>query len=269
MKMTDTPEPIGPTGAPRLTYVGHGAVLIEMDGVRLLTDPVLRRWRGPLLRRGPLPDDAARHDIDAVLISHLHIDHLDVASLRLLSGDPVILVPENGVALLRGRGFRRVAGMARGAESAVGSLVVTATEAYHSGNRRSTGRGGEAIGFIVRGPRTIYVAGDTGLFDRMAGLAPTLDVACLPIDGWGPRLPDDHLSPLTAAQALALLEPRIAVPIHWGTYFPPGLPEVWRGRRTRPPRAFAQYAASLAPQVEVRVLEPGDGFEVPSASPGP
>jgi L-ascorbate metabolism protein UlaG (beta-lactamase superfamily) len=264
-----SPAEPGAAGAPRLTYVGHGAVLIEMDGVRLLTDPVLRRWLGPLLRRGPLPDGAAQRDLDAVLISHLHIDHLDVASLRLLGGNPVILVPEHGVALLRSRGFERVVGMVRGAETAVGLLHVTATEAYHSGSRRSTGGGDEAIGFVVRGPRTIYVAGDTGLFDGMAGLAPAIDVACLPIDGWGPRLPDDHLSPLTAAQALALLEPRIAVPIHWGTYFPPGLPEVWRGRRTRPPRAFARYAARLAPWVEVRVLEPGSGFEVSSATPGP
>jgi L-ascorbate metabolism protein UlaG (beta-lactamase superfamily) len=262
---TPIPEGTAPEDAPRLTYVGHGTVLIEMDGVRLLVDPVLRRWLGPLLRRGPLPDLAALQGIDAVLISHLHIDHLDVASLRLLGGNPVILMPEHGVAILRRRGFEHIVGMARGAESAVGPLLVTTTEANHSGRRRPASREGEALGFIVRGPRTIYVAGDTGLFQGMADLAPALDVACLPIDGWGPRLPDDHLSPLTAAKALTLLEPHIAVPIHWGSYYPPGLPEVWRGRKTLPPRAFARYAAHLAPQVEVRVIEPGAGFEVPSA----
>ena len=190
-------------------------------------------------------------------------------SLRLLSGDPIILVPEHGVTLLRSHGFARVEGMVRGAETTVGSVIVRATEADHSGRRRSTGGGEEALGFVVRGPRSIYVAGDTGLFPGMAGLAPALDVACLPIDGWGPRLPDDHLNPRTAAQAAAMLEPRIAVPIHWGTYFPPGLAEVWRGRRTRPPRDFARYAARLAPQVEVRVLAPGEWFDVPPASPRP
>jgi L-ascorbate metabolism protein UlaG (beta-lactamase superfamily) len=269
MDTTPHPEHIAAASAPRVTYVGHGTVLIEMDGVRIMTDPLLRRWRGPLLRRGPLPDGAALRDLDAVLISHLHIDHLDVASLRLLSGDPVIIVPEHGVAHLRGRGFEKVVGMVRGAEHAVGPLRVTATEADHSGRRTSTDGAREALGFVVNGPCSVYVAGDTGLFPGMSDLGAGLDVACLPVDGWGPRLPDDHLSSLTAAQALTMLEPRIAVPIHWGTYYPPGLAEVWRGRKTQPPRVFACHAARLAPQVEVRVLEPGAGFEVPPATPDP
>jgi L-ascorbate metabolism protein UlaG (beta-lactamase superfamily) len=260
------PARTGAVSAPRLTYVGHGAVLVEMDGVRVLTDPVLRRWIGPLLRRGPLPDAELTRDLDAVLITHLHPDHLDVASLRLLSGDPVILMPAHGVAYLRDRGFGHMVGVTRGEETAVGPLVVAATEADHSGRRHSTGGKGEALGYVVRGPRSIYVAGDTGLFPGMASLEPDLDVACLPIDGWGPRLPEDHLDPLRAAQALALLKPRIAMPIHWGTYYPPALAEVWRGRRTRPPRTFARHAAHLAPQVEVRVLEPGEGFGVPPAA---
>ncbi|HZL63872.1 MAG TPA: MBL fold metallo-hydrolase, partial [Thermoleophilia bacterium] len=118
----------------------------------------------------------------------------------------------------------------------------------HSGRRHSTGGKGEALGFVVRGQRSIYVA-------------------CLPIDGWGPRLPEDHLDPLRAAQALEMLRPRIAVPIHWGSYYPPALAEMWRGRRTMPPRTFTGHAARLAPQVEVRVLEPGEGFAVPAATP--
>ena len=256
----------GAASAPRLPYVGHGSVLIEMDGVRVLTDPVLRRWVGPLLRRGPLPRAEVTRDLDAVLITHLHPDHLDVASLRLLSGDPLILIPAHGAAYLRDRGFTHVVGVTRGEETAVGPLVVAATEADHSGRRHSTGGKGEALGFVVRGQRSVYVAGDTGLFAGMAGLEPALDVACLPIDGWGPRLPDDHLDPLRAARALTMLEPRIAVPIHWGTYYPPGLAEVWRGRRTMPPRAFAGHAGRLAPQVEVRVLEPAEGLEVPPAT---
>ncbi len=157
--MNGTPTPEGTVDkVPRLTYVGHGTVLIEMGGMRLLVDPVLRRWLGPLLRRGPLPDRAALRDIDAVLISHLHMDHLDVASLHLLGGEPAILVPEHGVTILRRRGFGNLVGMSRGAEFAIGPLRVTATEAYHSGRRRPASRAGEALGFIVGGQRTIYVA---------------------------------------------------------------------------------------------------------------
>jgi L-ascorbate metabolism protein UlaG (beta-lactamase superfamily) len=93
----------------------------------------------------------------------------------------------------------------------------------------------------------------------MEALAP-LDVALLPVWGWGPSLGRGHLNPRTAAETLRLLRPRVAVPIHWGTYFPIGR----GGRRLAdPPHEFARHAAELAPDVEVRVLKPGDGFELP------
>src|SRR6185503_2691890 len=102
----------------------------------------------------------------------------------------------------------------------------------------------------------VYFAGDTGLFAGMARL-PTLDLALLPVWGWGPRLGPGHLDPVGAAEALTLLRPRIAVPIHWGTYSP-----LWYLRPpaylSEPGVAFAREAARLAPEVEVRVLTPGE-----------
>ena len=77
----------------RLTYLGHATVLIELDGVRLLTDPVLGRRLGPLRRLGPTPDPAAIGPVDGVLISHGHPDHFDGASLRAIAGAPLIVVP--------------------------------------------------------------------------------------------------------------------------------------------------------------------------------
>ena len=96
----------------------------------------------------------------------------------------------------------------------------------------------------------------------MAGLVPDLDVALLPIWGWGPSLGRGlHLDPHKAAEALALLEPRIAIPIHWGTYRPLHL-----GARakflTSPGEDFVREAASLAPEVDVRVLRPGERLEL-------
>ena len=108
----------------------------------------------------------------------------------------------------------------------------------------------------------MYFAGDTDLFDGMRELAPDLDVALLPIAGWGPRTPAGHLDPLRAAQALALLRPRTAVPIHWGTYRRIGL----RGREAllrAPADAFARHARELAPEVEVRTLSVGESLELP------
>lgn len=247
-----------PRAEARLTYVGHGSVLLEMDGERLLVDPALRRWLGPLRRRGPLPDRQLAAALSLVLITHLHLDHLDLPSLTMIGRGPVILAPAHGVPLLRRRGFTRAAPMAVGATYRRGALSVRAVAAAHSGKRRPGAEEGEAFGYIVHGTQTVYVAGDTGLFEEMAGFGPGLDVACLPIDGWGITLPDDHLDPLRAAKALALLRPRIAVPIHWGTYYPPSLALVRPGRATGPPAAFVRHAAHLAPDVDVRVLQPGE-----------
>ena len=246
----------------RLTYVGHGSVLLELDGMKVLVDPVLRRWLGPLLRRGPLPDAHLTEDVSLVLITHLHIDHLDLPSLRRVGGEPEIVIPAHGVRLLERRGHANVHGLRAGETWSAGPISVTATPAFHSGKRHPVAKEGEALGYIVRGSQTTYVAGDTGFFEGLAQLGPGLDVACLPIDGWGVTLPDDHLNPLTAARALTLLRPRIAVPIHWGTYFAPSLTVVRPGRPAGPPAAFARYAAHLAPEVEVRTLQPGDATAV-------
>ena len=90
----------------------------------------------------------------------------------------------------------------------------------------------------------MYFAGDTDVYDSMAALAP-LDVALLPVWGWGPKVGEGHLTPRSAAVALQLLRPRIAVPIHWGTYFPAYL----RGPAPAdPPHEFARHAAELAPK---------------------
>ncbi|MCB0156428.1 MAG: MBL fold metallo-hydrolase [Anaerolineae bacterium] len=94
------------THQPHLTYIGHATTLIELAGVRLLTDPVLRRRVAHLNHRhGPTAPARYQH-IDAVLISHLHYDHLDLPSLRLLGQTTRLIVPRGAAKLLRG--FRHV-----------------------------------------------------------------------------------------------------------------------------------------------------------------
>ena len=83
------------------------------------------------------------------------------------------------------------------------------------------------------------------------------DVALLPVWGWGPSIGEGHLDPETAARALTLVRPRLAVPIHWGTFYPAGVRR-WRPEPlVEPPQEFARLARELAPGVEVRVLQPG------------
>jgi L-ascorbate metabolism protein UlaG (beta-lactamase superfamily) len=136
-------------------------------------------------------------------------------------------------------------------------VTVTATPAVHTARLR--GRRVPALGYLV--DQDLYFAGDTDLFDAMADLAP-LALALLPVWGYGPTLGPGHLDPERAAQAVARLRPQVAVPIHWGTYFP--LPLGRRGHPLLhdPPRTFAARAAVLAPETEVVVLEPGGHLEL-------
>ena len=231
-------------------------MLIELGGVRLLTDPVLRRGNAHIRRRAAPPAPDVTSDIDAVLISHLHHDHLDLKSLRCLDGPFRLLVPRGAGAFLRSQGFAHAEEMVSGESSDVQGVEVVATPAVHDARRWPiSGPRASPIGFVARAARSVYFAGDTDLFDGMDGLEPELHVALLPVWGWGPRLGPGHLDPQRAARAAQLLRPRLAVPIHWGTFFP-------RGRRpgdrlTAPPHEFAKRVAELAPRVTVRVVEPG------------
>jgi len=250
-------------GAPdRATYVGHATTLVELDGVRLLTDPILRSRVGPLRRHGPPPPRDLTDDLGAVLVSHLHHDHADLPSLRRLDrGLPLLVAPRAGRFFTR-RGFTDVTELAPGDSARVGAVTVTATAAVHPTERRLE-RDSGAVGFLIAGSRrSVYFAGDTDLFEGMAELGDDLDLALLPIWGWGPSVGSGHLDPERAARAAALLRPRIAVPIHWGTLYPLGLERLRPEPLRSPPREFAAWMRELAPQVETRVLAAGEAVSL-------
>ncbi|MFL5945753.1 MAG: MBL fold metallo-hydrolase [Gaiellaceae bacterium] len=249
----------------RITWLGHSTVLIELDGVRLLTDPVLRRRVGHLRRTTRGPDSQGLRPVDATLISHLHYDHLDTRSLVSLGRAGRIVVPSVGVALLRRRGFRDVTGVDVGDETRFGPVTVRATYAEHDGRRTPFGGKADAVGYVVAGSACVYFAGDTDLFSGMTALSDDLDVALVPVAGWGPRLPAGHLDPERAAQALALLRPRVAIPIHWGTYRRIGLSSDPAALRA-PAEQFAELAQELVPQVDVRVLPVGGSTDIAVAA---
>jgi L-ascorbate metabolism protein UlaG (beta-lactamase superfamily) len=242
----------------RITWLGHATVLVDL-GVRVLTDPLLRGRVAHLRRHAPVPEPPP--SLDAVLLSHLHRDHADRPSLRRLAPATPVLAPAAAAATVRRLGVREVVGLRAGERIAVGPGAVLAVPAEHDGRRSPLQGATPALGFVVEQDGTrVYFAGDTERFDGMAELGP-LDVALVPIWGWGPSLGPGHLDPDGAAAAVALMRPRIVVPIHWATYLPFGYGS---GHRllTQPGRAFAAAMRERAPDVRVAMPAPGGSVEI-------
>ena len=232
-------------------WLGHSTVLIELDSARIVTDPVLRR-RVLHLRRQLA---ATAPEVDAVLVSHQHYDHLDVPSLAAIGAGRPVVVPRGGAGMLRG--FAQVIEVEPGETIELAGVEVRVVEARHDGRRRNYGADVPAVGYVLEGSRTVYFAGDTDLFDGMRDLG-EIDVALLPVWGWGASVGEGHLDPDRAASALSLVKPRVAIPIHWGTYT-----TLWsRGVGRAPADAFARAASQVAPEVEVRILPIGGGTEI-------
>ncbi|MBS1870784.1 MAG: MBL fold metallo-hydrolase [Actinobacteria bacterium] len=241
----------------RVTWLGHATVLLELDGTRLLTDPLLRAHVAHLRRHAPLVTVAP---VDAVLISHAHHDHLDRPSLRTLArAETAAVAPRGTGALLRDLPFGRVHELRAGEQVAVGGATVAAVRAWHP-TRRFPGRDvHDALGYLVA---RIWFAGDTALHPEMEALRGRVDVVLVPIWGWGPTLGPGHLDPGAAARAVALVQPAVAVPIHWGTLLPLGTRRRHAAVLRAPALAFAAQVARAAPGVRVATLAVGASLDV-------
>jgi len=254
----------GPKHA-RLTFLGHSTLLIEIDDLRILTDPVLRDGLGPVRRQVKAVLPELFEDLDAVFISHGHHDHLDPPSLRQIPGKPTLIVPKGFGRLAAKTGLGPVEEVEPGDRLTIDRVHFEVVQALHSGRREPLGPEGPAIGCVISGSRTVYFPGDTDIFPEMADMAGTLDVALLPVWGWGPNIGPGHMDPERAAQAAAILRPRLAVPIHWGTFYPAGLRRVIPKPFEDPGPAFEAAMARLAPDVPLRIVAPGDEIDLTPA----
>jgi L-ascorbate metabolism protein UlaG (beta-lactamase superfamily) len=142
----------------------------------------------------------------------------------------------------------------------VGSVRVSAVPALHL--RWPLRPHALTIGFLIEGSSGIYFAGDTRFFHAMADLAGRVDVALLPVGRWGPHPGPDRLGPASAARAAVAVGASVAIPIHWGTFYPAGFWRIWPRPLREPAARFAAELAESNPEVEVRVLEPGVSTEI-------
>ena len=259
-------------GRMRVTWVNHATVLIQMDGVNILTDPTwaLRSYPrlGPTRRRPPGIDFDRLPPIDVVLVSHDHHDHTDLPTLRRLSAahGPALYAGLGNGAFLAANGIRGVRELDwwRSVEVAPG-LVLTAVPARHT-----SGRGPFAdfkrlwCGFVLAGASgSVYFAGDTGEGSHFAAIGarfPGLSVALLPIGGFEPAwyMACRHLGPQTALREFAVLGARVMIPIHFGTF--PQSDDAESGPLDRLCREITE---APEPKPKVVILGHGESLEVP------
>jgi L-ascorbate metabolism protein UlaG (beta-lactamase superfamily) len=238
-------------------WLGHSTVLLELDGVHVLTDPLLRKRVVHLRRSSPAPTlDSA---VDGVLISHGHHDHLDLPSLRKLPRSVPIVVPRGLGELVSKQGFVDVREVLAGDELDVAGLRVRVSHAEHDERRAGSDTRAAPVGYALLGSSRAFFAGDTDVFPGLERLVSGLDLALVPIWGWGASLGTGHLDPVRAAEAVALLRPRVAVPIHWGT-FRPLHRRAGASFLRDPVDEFVAATRNQAPEVDVRVLAPGESL---------
>ncbi|QXF81324.1 MBL fold metallo-hydrolase [Rhodococcus pyridinivorans] len=265
--MSTPPRPNAPVSG--LRWLGHATTLIEDRGTVVLTDPVLTDRVAHLhRRRGPTPTGPHVHDPDAVLLSHLHADHTHLRSLRLLDPDVPIVVPwgaADGFPALR-RFADRLVPLRPGEGIRIGTVTVRTVPARHDGRRWR--RGPElapAVGYVVEGARRTYFAGDTDLYPGLADHVGPVDLALLPVGGWGPTLGDGHLDPGRAAVVARLVQAGLAVPIHYGTLWPIGLDAVRPRLFFGPGAEFVRRAEHAG--IDTVELNPGDALGASGTGP--
>jgi L-ascorbate metabolism protein UlaG (beta-lactamase superfamily) len=253
-----------------VTFVGHATVLIEVAGLRILTDPLLTD-RVAFIRRVVDPVPAATADnLDVVLISHLHHDHLHLPSLRRIARETPVVVPRGAAPAVRRGRFDHIVEVVEGDQVHFGDVTIGVVPALHADRRTPLGRRAQPVGYVVGTEDwSCYFAGDTDLFDDMRSLQGLMDVALLPVWGWGPSAGHGHLDPTRAATAVDIIRPTSVVPIHWGTLWPMGLGRRGTDRLVAPPHELVAALDGLGVVTDVHLLAPGDTLDAPSGRPRP
>ena len=223
---------VAPASGLRVTWFGHSSMLIEIDGVRLLTDPIWseraspvewigpRRWYPPTIALDRLPP------VDAVLISHDHYDHLDWATVvAMRAWKNVFVVPLGVGAHLQRWGIppERIVELDWWQSTRVGALALTLVPARHASGRLSA-RSDLTLwgGFALVGQQhRVYYSGDTGLFDAIGEIGRRFgpfDVAMIEAGQYDADWPDWHLGPEQSVLSALRVRAKALIPVHWGLF---------------------------------------------------
>ena len=224
----------------KITYYGHSAFLVELDGKKILIDPFLSNPMSPVK-----PEDV--NDVDLVVLTHGHGDHLGdaITILKNNKNAKIVAIYElaNYVGEQIGDPSRAIGGNI-GGPMLVDGLKIALTPATHSSPY------GAPTGVVIIGKEaSVYHAGDTGVtMDmKLTGELYKPDIALLPIGG------HFTMDPVEAAKAVELVKPKIAIPMHWGTF------PVLYGK----PEEFKKLVEQKTPETKVVILQPGETYNYP------
>ncbi len=207
-----------------VTFIGHGTALIHLNNTNILTDPNFNDWIiifHRITEAGLKIENLPK--IDAIVISHTHRDHLDKWSVEQFPKDTPVLISKGNGNILSEWGFSDVRELDVWEITDIKGVKITAAPAKHSGARNSAFADfPKALGYILQSEKTVYFAGDTGLFDGLKeiGNYSQIDVALLPVGAYRPRwfMKNHHMSPDDALQAMVMLGAKEMIPIHWGSF---------------------------------------------------
>jgi L-ascorbate metabolism protein UlaG (beta-lactamase superfamily) len=240
-----------------ITFLGHSSALISIADTHILTDPNLsRRIAYFIFRKSKPPTEAAAlPPIDLVLISHGHYDHLDLPTLKKLPGRPTIVVPPGIERLVRRIARKRIVTLQPWEEYQEKEVTITAVPAKHFGGRHPLYPRTGYQGYVIHGSAVIYFAGDTGFFAGLSEIAKRwkVDAALLPVGAYEPPpFRRNHMSPEDAVEAAHILQTKLLVPIHWGTF------KLSLEPLSEPIPRLLNAAGRAGIGELVRVLEPGE-----------
>jgi L-ascorbate metabolism protein UlaG (beta-lactamase superfamily) len=233
----------------KITMIGHSSILIETAGKKILTDPYWSKWGNPAYTRVGIPAKSRQElkDIDCVLISHGHFDHVDRKYLRMI-GATAVITPKSTRWLIKLFGGRNVIGIKVGESINIGEATITAVPASHLI---------ATVGFVIASEnRHIYFSGDTYYrsFMQDIGHAFQLDVAMMPVTTY--RIPMT-MGEKQAVQAVQVLKPAVVIPIHLGLR--PRSPFL---RTDQTPEHFTQRVKESGSPTKVIILQEGECYSL-------
>ena len=209
----------------RIVSIGHSTVLIQLDGLNIITDPIFSTHILGFTKRHIEPGIPFKKlpKINAIIISHEHDDHFDKATLKKFDKNIPIVIPEGLKHDVMKLGFKDIRGLKWWEKTEIGGLRITAAPAKHFLSR--------IISCVIEGTKTVYFAGDAGLSDYFGGIGKkfNIDVAMLPMGAYRPFLSfviphfskyseKVHIIPKDISMVQEWLKAKVVIPIHWDVF---------------------------------------------------